>query len=84
MQCLITYKTLQAVETVTYLGSTLAEINNRICKGSSTFGRLRVNVWEERGIGLETKLKVYSAPSSSPSFSTALKPGWHIDVMKNN
>ena len=61
-------QTLQAVETFIYLGSTLsrtttidAEINNRISKASSAFGRLREKVWERRGISLETKLKVYRA-----------------------
>ena len=61
-------QTLQAVETFTYLGSTLsrntnidAEINNRISKASSAFGRLRENVWERRGISFESKLKVYRA-----------------------
>ena len=61
-------QTLQAVETFTYLGSTLsrdanidAEINNRISKVGSTFERLRVNVWKRRGIGIENKLKVYWA-----------------------
>ena len=56
------------LETFTYLGSTLsrtttidAEINNRISKASSAFGRLREKVWERRGISLETKLKVYRA-----------------------
>ena len=38
-----------------------AEINNRISKASSAFGRLREKVWERRGISLETKLKVYRA-----------------------
>jgi len=59
---------LQAVETFTYLGSTLsrnanidAEINNRIFKASSAFRRLREKVWERRGISLNTKLKVYHA-----------------------
>ncbi|XP_063589627.1 uncharacterized protein LOC134766625 [Penaeus indicus] len=35
------------------------EISARIAKASSTFGRLRNNVWERRGISLQTKLKVY-------------------------
>ena len=59
---------LQAVEQFTYLGSTLsravnidAEVNNRLAKASSAFGRLRTNVWERRGISSSTKLKVYSA-----------------------
>ncbi|XP_063593893.1 uncharacterized protein LOC134770856 [Penaeus indicus] len=61
-------QTLQAVETFAYLGSTLyrnanidSEISARIAKASSTFGRLRNNVWERRGISLQSKLKVYRA-----------------------
>ena len=59
---------LNAVEKFTYLGSTLSrsvtiddEVNIRIAKASSAFGRLRKNVWERRGISIETKLKVYKA-----------------------
>ncbi|XP_047501815.1 uncharacterized protein LOC125047580 [Penaeus chinensis] len=59
---------LQAVDSFTYLGSTLsravnidAEVINRIAKASSAFGRLRENVWERRGLSLTTKLKVYRA-----------------------
>ena len=59
---------LKAVDKFTYLGSTLSravhideEINSRIAKASSAFGRLRNNVWERRGISLSTKLKVYRA-----------------------
>ena len=59
---------LQAVDNFTYLGSTLsrttnidAEVNNRISKASSAFGRLRKTVWERRGIKLSTKIKVYRA-----------------------
>ena len=59
---------LQAVDSFTYLGSTLsravnvdAEVNNRIAKASSAFGRLRENVWERRGLSLTTKLQVYRA-----------------------
>ena len=61
-------QTLQAVETFTYLGSTLsrtttidAEINNRISKAGSAFGRLKEKFWERRGMSLETKLKVFRA-----------------------
>ncbi|XP_076035371.1 uncharacterized protein LOC143021649 [Oratosquilla oratoria] len=61
-------QTLQAVDTFTYLGSTLsrnatidADINYRISKASSAFGRLRKNVLERHGISLEKKLKVYRA-----------------------
>ena len=59
---------LQAVEQFFYLGSTLsstvnieAEINIRLAKASSAFGRIRSNVWERRSISTTTKLKVYSA-----------------------
>ncbi|XP_047497804.1 uncharacterized protein LOC125044886 [Penaeus chinensis] len=59
---------LQAVDSFTYLGSTLsravnigAEVINRIAKASSAFGRLRENVWERTGLSLTTKLKVYRA-----------------------
>ena len=37
------------------------EVDTRIAKASSTFGRLRDKVWERRGIKLTTKLKVYKA-----------------------
>ncbi|KAL8563736.1 hypothetical protein ACOMHN_063504 [Nucella lapillus] len=67
-QITVNGQTLQAVETFTYLGSTLSrnanidtETNNRISKASSAFGRLREKVWERRGISLKTKLKVYHA-----------------------
>ena len=59
---------LQAVDSFTYLGSTLsravnidAEVSNRIAKPSSAFGRLRENVWKRRELSLTTKLKVYRA-----------------------
>lgn len=59
---------LSAVERFTYLGSTLSrnatiddEVNVRIARASATFGRLSANVWNRRGISLETKLKVYRA-----------------------
>ena len=52
----------------TYRGSTLSlnatiddEVNVRIAKASATFGRLHTNVWNRRGISLQTKLKVYRA-----------------------
>jgi hypothetical protein len=59
---------LQSVDNFTYLGSTLSttanidmEVNSRISKASSMFGRLRKNVWERSGLNLITKLKVYRA-----------------------
>ena len=57
---------LNAVDKFTYLGSTLSrhvvideEVNLRIAKASTAFGRLRKTVWERDGLSLETKLKVY-------------------------
>ena len=59
---------LRAVENFTYLDSNLAqtpsidiEVQNRISKASSAFGRLRKRVWDRRGIRTKTKLKVYRA-----------------------
>ena len=59
---------LQAVESFTYLGSTLsrpatidAEINNGIAKASSAFERLKKTVWKRRGITMDTRIKVYKA-----------------------
>ena len=57
---------LNVVEKFTYLGSTLLrnvviddEVNARLAKASAAFGRLHKNVWNQRGITLETKIKVY-------------------------
>ena len=59
---------LQVVDKFTYLGSTLSrvvyiddEVNARIAKASTAFGRLRGSVWDWSGIRLDTKLKVYKA-----------------------
>lgn len=59
---------LQTVDQFTYLGSIFttannidAEINKRIAKASSAFGRMREKVWERRGTSTTTKLKVYKA-----------------------
>ena len=56
---------LQVVDKFTYLGSTLSrvvhiddEVNARIAKASTAFGRLRGNFWDRSGIRLDTKLKV--------------------------
>ena len=56
------------VDKFTYLGSTLTrnvvidvEVNARLAKASAAFGRLHKNVWNRRGITLETKIKVYWA-----------------------
>ena len=52
----------------THLGSTLFrnvviddEVNARLAKASAAFGRLHKNVWNRRGITLETRIKVYQA-----------------------
>ena len=57
---------LKATNSFTYLGGTLSrednidvEVNDRLSKASSAFGRLRKKVWDRRGISQETKLKVY-------------------------
>ena len=54
---------LQAVDKVTYLGSTLSrvvhiddEVNARIAKAGAAFGRLRGSVWDGSRIRLDTKL----------------------------
>lgn len=59
---------LKTVDKFTYIGSTLSrsvniddEVETRIAKASSAFGRLRDSVWERRGIKQATKLKVYQA-----------------------
>ena len=59
---------LKATDSFTYLGSTLSreanidvEINNRLSKANSAFGRLRMKVWDRRGISKETKLNIYMA-----------------------
>ena len=65
---LINGQKINAVNRFTYLGSTLSqdatidhEVNLRISKASSTFGRLYDSVWNRRGIRNQTKIKVYSA-----------------------
>ena len=59
---------LKAVDTFTYLGSTLSrnvtiddEVQCRLAKASAVFGRLSEKVWFRRGIRSETKVKVYRA-----------------------
>ena len=57
---------LQVVDKFTYLGSTLFRVvhiddgvNARITRASAAFGRLRGSIWDQTGIRLDTKLKVY-------------------------
>ena len=59
---------LKATDTFTYMGSTLSrkanidlEVNNRLSKANSAFGRLRKKVCDRRGISEDTKLHVYMA-----------------------
>ena len=40
---------------------TVDEVNARTAKARIAFGRLRGNIWDRSGIGLNTKLKVYKA-----------------------
>ena len=59
---------LKVVESFAYLGSILSrsvridnEVDARIAKASTAFGRLRKKVWEGNGLTTRTKLKVYKA-----------------------
>ena len=66
------------VDKFTYLGSTLSrvvhiddEVHARIAKASAAFGRLRGNIWDQSGVRLDTKLKVYSSVVLPTLFSHA-------------
>ena len=59
---------LRSVNKFTYLGSTLSrdvriddEVALRLSKASSAFGRLQTNMWNRKGLSIDTKLKVYWA-----------------------
>ena len=59
---------LTEVEKFTYLGSTIlkngsidAEISKRVQSAATAFGKLRRRLWDQRGIHLKTKMKVYRA-----------------------
>ena len=59
---------LKYVKSFRYLGSAVNshallddEVVNRIAKASNAFGKLRHRLWKDRGIRLETKIKVYRA-----------------------
>ena len=59
---------LKPVTEFCYLGSILAndalidrEVANRISRASASFGRLYSRVWNQKGIRLQTKIKVYKA-----------------------
>ena len=57
---------LNAVEHFTYLGSVISidvtvskDLDNRLSKASSSFGRLSKRVWQSHSLRLSTKLQVY-------------------------
>ena len=59
---------LKAVEHFTYLGSVISSdatvsknLDNRLSKASSSFGRLSKRVWQSHLLRLSTKLQVYRA-----------------------
>ena len=59
---------LNAVERVTDLGSVISndatvsmDLDNRLCKASSSFGRLSQRVWQSHSLRLSTKIQVYMA-----------------------
>ena len=58
--------TASEVDKFTYLGSTLSrivhiddDVNAKIAKDNAAFGRLCGSIWDQSGIKLDTKLKVY-------------------------
>ena len=60
--------TLNPVEHFTYLGSVMSndatidkDLDNRLSKASSSFGRLSKRVWKNHSLKLSTKIKVYRA-----------------------
>ena len=59
---------LKAVENFTYLGSVISndatvskDLDNRLSKASSSFGRLSKRVWQSHSFRLSTKIQVYRA-----------------------
>ena len=59
---------LMPVKEFCYLGSMLSddalidkEVEKRISRASTSFGRLYSRVWNQNGLRLQTKLKVYKA-----------------------
>ena len=67
-QIIVDGDTLKAFDDFSYLDRTLStsvnidsEVDKRIAKAGSTFGRIRASVRDRKGITLNTKLKVYRA-----------------------
>ncbi|KAI8495016.1 hypothetical protein Bbelb_270020 [Branchiostoma belcheri] len=61
-------KPLKAVHQFTYLGSTITsdakidkEVDNRLAKANSAFGRLHSRVWKSKHLKKDTKISVYKA-----------------------
>ena len=59
---------LNAVENFTYLGSVISigatvskDLDNRLSKAKSSFGRLSERVWQSHSLRLSTKIQVYRA-----------------------
>lgn len=74
-----------------YLGSTVSrnatledEITNRLAEVSTTFGRLRKNVWKRCGIRTDTKVKVYQAVTIYNFFSTNTDSAVHLETLHNH
>ena len=60
-------KELRVAKSFTYLGSVLTddggmekEVSNRIQKASTSFGNLESRLWSRHGIGLRTKISIYT------------------------
>ncbi len=75
---------LSVVEKFVYLSSTLtsnnsldAELNTRIGRASTTFGRLQSRVWNNSHLSLKVKVRVYMNPVCSPFFYMEAKRGLH-------
>ena len=59
---------LNTVDTFTYLGSVISidvtarkDVDSRLAKASSSFGRLQKRVWKNHSLRIQTKIKVYRA-----------------------
>ena len=84
---------LQVVDKFTYLGSTLSrvvhiddEVNTRIAKASAAFVRLCGNIWDQSGIRLDRKLKVYRSvvlPTLLYTCETWTVYQWHAKRLNN-
>ena len=73
---------LNAVRHFTYLGSVISsgatvskDLDNRLSKASSSFGRLSKRVWQSHALRLSTKIQVYRA-GVVPTFSIGSRSGY--------